>query len=103
MPHCVIYASEVLPNNVLSAVHQAMVESQLFSEDRIKVRVMSVPQMMTGGVYTPHCHIEVKLINGRTPQQKINLSQLIYKALKRIVQSQISIEVIDISDAYLAD
>lgn len=103
MPHCVIYTSEVLPNNVLSAVHQAMIESQLFSEDRIKVRVVSVSQMMTGGVDTPHCHIEVKLMNGRTSQQKTNLSQLIYKALKPIVQSPISIEVIDISNAYLAD
>lgn len=104
MPHCILYSPNKCSAEMLSSVHQAMNDSGLFSEDRIKVRVIPTDSMMlTGGKSQAHLTVEIKLLQGRNAAQKADLAQRVMQACKLHTQLPLSVEVIDLSSEYWAD
>lgn len=101
MPHCVIeHAKDVLPEPVLKAVFEGALASNLFAEGGkdIKVRAVPVEHFVSGGEEKRFVHVALKILSGRTLEQKQTLSNEVLNQLKALPLSDISltVEVIDI-------
>jgi len=90
MPHFIIDCSkEVLSNltekDVNTKVHQAASSSGLFDESDIKVRMRPFENYMVGGSdQTPFIHVFAYIMEGRTTEQKANLSKSVVSELKSL-------------------
>ena len=88
MPHFVIDCSESIlalniPEDTLQTVHKAACDSGLFDEDDIKVRLNPFTEnYLVGGKKADFIHVFVNIMEGRTTEQKANLSSEIVKRLK---------------------
>ena len=103
MPHCIIeYAKELEQSldldELLLGVHQTVVESQLFEKQSIKIRAIAYEHYLTGGDKKPFIHVTLKILFGRSHQQKKDLTQLVLDKLSSVLPPPISlsVEVIDI-------
>ncbi|MBJ7551348.1 5-carboxymethyl-2-hydroxymuconate Delta-isomerase [Marinomonas ostreistagni] len=109
MPHCIIEYSqnleqEVPPLDWMESVQQACIESQLFLPADIKLRAFACKHFITGGVQDAFVHVSVRMLSGRTKQQKSELSQSVLDALSRfsVKQVSLSVEIIEMdNDSYL--
>lgn len=86
MPHFVIDCSEnVLTLNsieeILREVHNAAHLTGLFKKDDIKVRIRSFKDFTVGDTRTDFIHVFGNIMEGRTTEQKANLSKEIVKKL----------------------
>ncbi|MGB2064082.1 5-carboxymethyl-2-hydroxymuconate Delta-isomerase [Marinomonas gallaica] len=98
MPHCIIEYSqnleqEVPPLDWMEAVQQACLESNLFEPNDIKLRAFACKHFITGGVQDAFVHVTIRLLPGRTSQQKSQLSQSVLDALCRFAVKQVSLSV----------
>lgn len=90
MPHFIIDCSkEVLSNisqkEVNTKIHQTAVASGLFDESDIKVRMRPFENYMVGGSdETLFIHVFAYVMEGRTTEQKANLSKSIVAELKSL-------------------
>lgn len=90
MPHFVIDCSKSIldlnsPENTLLTVHNAAVETKLFDEADIKVRLNPfADNYMVGGKKTDFIHVFANIIEGRTTEQKSELSKNIVTELKKL-------------------
>ncbi|TKB50610.1 5-carboxymethyl-2-hydroxymuconate Delta-isomerase [Ferrimonas sediminicola] len=89
MPHFVIdCAQEVLEGRdqqaVLRALHQAALASGLFNEAAIKVRINSYATYLAGGSQDPFIHLFAHILDGRTADQRAELSKLMVAELTRL-------------------
>ena len=88
MPHFVIDCSENIINikdstDVLQAVHKAANSTNLFNEADIKVRLNPFSKdYLVGGKVEDFIHVFANIMEGRTTQQKSNLSKQVVKTLK---------------------
>jgi 5-carboxymethyl-2-hydroxymuconate isomerase len=88
MPHFVIDCSKQIldlqePNTVLLAVHNAAVNTNLFDEADIKVRINPFEKdYLVGGKQDNFIHVFANIMQGRTSEQKANLSKQIVTILK---------------------
>lgn len=88
MPHFVIDCSQDIitlqdPETILQVVHQTAVNSGLFSENDIKVRLNPFKEYyLVGGKEERFIHVFANIMQGRTSEQKAQLSQTIVKELK---------------------
>jgi len=88
MPHFVIDCSKQIldlqePNTVLLAVHNAAVNTNLFDEADIKVRINPFEKdYLVGGKQDNFIHVFANIMQGRTTEQKANLSKQIVTILK---------------------
>lgn len=88
MPHFVIDCSKDIldlqnPNSVLSQVHNDANNSGLFDEADIKVRLNPFTDYyLVGGKETSFIHVFANIMEGRTTEQKANLSKQIVAGLK---------------------
>ena len=93
MPHFVIDCSENIlslnaPNDTLLKVHKAAVDSGLFDEGDIKVRLNAFKDnYIVGGKKKDFIHVFGNIMEGRTTEQKANLSKEIISILKTIFPS----------------
>ncbi|OUR98116.1 5-carboxymethyl-2-hydroxymuconate isomerase [Flavobacteriales bacterium 33_180_T64] len=93
MPHFVIDCSETVlklntPENTLLLVHSAAVNSDLFDENDIKVRLNPFKEHYSvGGKKEDFIHVFGNIMEGRTTQQKSKLSHNIVSALKKTFPS----------------
>lgn len=103
MPHVIIEYSDVLEAQVsrkdlLSTAHQAVEDSGLFNAVDIRSRTQSFDNFRLRA--DKHCflHITVKLLSGRTDEQKTHLTTGIVTALQQLSLTDvlISCECIDI-------
>ncbi len=104
MPHCIIEYSNDLEQTdkillVLEMVNESMVSSGLFNVDSIKVRAIPVSKYLIGGKTVPFIHATVRLLAGRTDEQKHILSQAILDTISKQFHSidNITVDVIDIN------
>lgn len=101
MPHCVVEHSINLDSNLLiESVFQGALNSGLFEPDGsdIKVRALGYSSYMTGLRKTDFIHVALKILSGRTSEQKLSLSNAVIKELVALAFNDVSItvEVVDI-------
>ncbi len=88
MPHFVIDCSQTIfeiqsPINMLWAVHEEANNSDLFDEADIKVRLNPYSKdYLVGGKQENFIHVFADIMEGRSEEQKANLSRNIVKRLK---------------------
>jgi len=100
MPHCIIeHSPNISPEGLMHAVFDGSLHSQLFLPDGadIKVRAIAYQNFKLGDGKASFVHVIVKILAGRTDEQKQRLSQEIIKKLSDLGHQDISItvEVVD--------
>ena len=98
MPHCIIEYSQELeeqvePSALLSSVYHGALESELFSENDIKVRALAFNHFTTGNLRQNFVHVTVKILSGRNLEQRKKLTQLILAKLNELFSNAISLTV----------
>ncbi|WP_448551492.1 5-carboxymethyl-2-hydroxymuconate Delta-isomerase [Thalassotalea montiporae] len=106
MPHCIIeHASTLDSNKLVSAVFQGALASELFEPDGsdIKVRAIGFNSYQVGNNQSKKSpsdfiHITLKILSGRSEEQKQLLSKSVLDAFNTLVLNscEITIEVVDI-------
>nr|WP_243749347.1 5-carboxymethyl-2-hydroxymuconate Delta-isomerase [Pseudoteredinibacter isoporae] len=106
VPHCIAeHSSSIDGNKLLNAVFQGTLNSELFEADGsdIKARCIAYDQYMTGPEKTDFVHVQLRLLSGRTLEQKEAFSESVFKEVKglNLGRCSITVEVIDIdTDSY---
>ncbi|ETI58140.1 5-carboxymethyl-2-hydroxymuconate Delta-isomerase [Marinomonas profundimaris] len=98
MPHCILEYSqnleqEVPPADLLEAIKSACVASAIFSLDDIKLRSFPYKSFLTGGQEDAFMHVTIRMLSGRTQEQKKQLSHLILEALTQFSLTDVSLSV----------
>lgn len=98
MPHCIIEYSqnleqEVPPVDLIEAVKEACVESNLFSLDDIKLRSDAYKSFITGGQEDAFVHVTLRMLSGRSTEQRKQLSNLVLEKLTRFLLKDVSLSV----------
>jgi len=96
MPHCVIEYSEGLevftePVHLINAVFQGALSSGLFTEPDIKTRAVSYKHYQTGAEQKEFVHVTLKILSGRTIEQRHNLSEMVLKELQALELHAVSL------------
>lgn len=107
MPHCVIEHSADIDGSLLvSQVHRGALASGLFDPEGsdIKVRALSYSNYQTGSVDIAFVHVTLKILSGRSTEQKSALTQQVLEQLKSgvVANCSLSVEVADIDRASYA-
>ncbi|NMH89239.1 5-carboxymethyl-2-hydroxymuconate Delta-isomerase [Flavivirga algicola] len=88
MPHFVIDCSENIltlqqPDKIIQEVHKCAVDTGLFDETDIKVRLNPFKEhYLIGGKKDDFIHVFANIMEGRTTKHKANLSKQIVTQLK---------------------
>lgn len=106
MPHCIIEVAQEIQNKInenelINAVLEGTVESVLFDKEDIKIRLLPFNQHVCGDNKIDFIHVTVKILSGRTTEQKKALSELVLSALTKLKITQVSltVEVMEIERA----
>ncbi|WDE14171.1 5-carboxymethyl-2-hydroxymuconate Delta-isomerase [Thalassomonas haliotis] len=80
MPHFIVdCAAELLTlqpeEEIMRRLHLSALESGLFKESEIKVRINPYSRYSTGGTHEPFLHVFASIMQGRSCQQKAALSK----------------------------
>lgn len=102
MPHFIIHCSENVlklqeQKKIIELVHDTADATGLFDPGNIKVRILPFSQYTVGGTDDDFIHVFGHIMQGRTAEQKANLSQKIISALKPLFTS-VPVLSINISD-----
>ncbi len=108
MPHCIIeYSNEIEksiePMQLINAVYQGALKSDLFEDDDIKTRSIAFDNYQSGSIKKAFVHVTVKILSGRKLEQKKTLSNSILAQLKTIdfPPTLLTVEVVEIEkDSY---
>ena len=102
MPHILIeYTVDSINNQQLSdvmrVVYQAVADSQLFNEANIKLRAIAVEHYRLGSAGKGFVHVQSRIHQGRSDQQKQQLSESILQALRSLslALQEITCEVVE--------
>ena len=100
MPHCIIeYSSSIEPLDLNQKVFQGALESNLFEPDGsdIKVRSIAYEHYQTGSTQEKFIHVTLRILSGRSEQDKLLLSKSVMSKLKSIqlVSTSLTVEVVD--------
>ena len=87
MPHFIIdcpveFANEIDPEEIMSAVHDTADSTGLFAKGDIKVRIQPYEYSSVGNEYKMFIHVFGYIMQGRTTEQKADLSKRIVTKLK---------------------
>ena len=101
MPHCIVEHSESLNSElILPLVFLGAMESELFEIDGsdIKVRAIVYHSYLTGLEKSDFIHVTLKILSGRTVEQKQVLSKSVLVQLQRLElkNCSLTVEVMDI-------
>ena len=107
MPHCVIeHAASLDAGALVPAVFAAAKSAGLFEPDGadIKVRAIAYDHYLTGPAKSDFVHVSIRLLSGRTVEQKQLLSQAVLAQLQTLAlpRCSLTVEVIDIERASYA-
>jgi len=107
VPHCVIEHSANIKGELLvPLVYKGALESNLFEAEGsdIKVRALPFSNYQTGNVELSFVHVTLKILSGRSLEQKSLLTHLVLAQLKtlQMTDCSISVEVADIDRASYA-
>ena len=86
MPHFIIDCSEGIlklhsEEEIITQVHLSAVSSQLFNKKDIKVRIITYEKYTTGEKKEDFIHVFSNIMQGRSIEQKANLSKTIVQDL----------------------
>ncbi|WP_417763115.1 5-carboxymethyl-2-hydroxymuconate Delta-isomerase [Shewanella sp.] len=107
MPHVIIEYSQAVAQQVAEAelvkcAHQATEASGLFNPMAIKTRARAYEFFRLGAPEADDfVHITIRLLPGRTEEQKRALSQGVYDAIAAMVEASLSVEVLDLPLSYV--
>ena len=106
MPHFVIHCSENIflqktPAEIMSAVYETAEATRLFREGDIKVRIQPFQFYQLGNDKKDFLHVFGYIMEGRTTEQKANLSKKIIETLNEILPD-ISVLSMNVSEFELA-
>ncbi|WP_433900630.1 5-carboxymethyl-2-hydroxymuconate Delta-isomerase [Sphingobacterium puteale] len=92
MPHFIIDCSQeilrcIAPDQLLDAVYETADAAGIFAVNDIKVRIQSYQHYRLGNNKTSFLHVFGYIMEGRTTEQKANLSKTITARLKKLVPS----------------
>ena len=87
MPHFVINCSENIiklksPKEIIQKVYDTAESTDLFDKRDIKVRINPFEYYITGNTNDDFIHVFANIMEGRTTEQKANLSKQIVTQLK---------------------
>jgi len=102
MPHFVIDCSEQIvklnsPQEIIQKVYDTAVSTELFIPEEIKVRINSFQYYTTGNTSDNFIHVFGNIMEGRTTEQKAELSKRIVSELK-VMFPEVPIISINIRD-----
>ncbi len=106
MPHCIVeHSTQYNAARLIDCVHRGAVTSELFSIEGSDIKVRSIPysHYKTGSVDIGFVHVTLRILPGRTAEQKSKLSGFVLDELKRVIthECSLSVEVVDIDgDSY---
>lgn len=95
MPHCVIeYSSDLVisPKELISSVRDGMLETNLFDEQSIKLRAQKYDHFDVPK-YDHFIYVLVKILSGRSIDQKKELSQTIKKHIDDLSLPSVSLSI----------
>jgi len=92
MPHFIIDCSENIlkshsEDEIIKQVHISAVSTELFHKSDIKVRINIFKKYSTGDEKEDFIHVFANIMEGRTIEQKSNLSKTIVKDLSMMLPS----------------
>jgi len=98
MPHCIIeYSSDVEDHvsisDLIKATYRGALSSGLFSEYDIKTRAFACQYHQTGSTQDSFVHVTIRLLSGRSDEQKAALSENILAQIEPIVATVASVGV----------
>lgn len=106
MPHCVIeHSTSIGADELVKAVFSGALKTGLFEPDGsdIKVRALGYESYMTGPSKADFVHVAVRILSGRTPRQKSELSGSVFNEIVSLGYRDLSItvEIVDMDrDSY---
>lgn len=108
MPHMIIefshgLASDERIGNMMDAVHQAALSTDLFEESHIKIRMVPILYFLTANSRDSFLHAQLRIKSGRKPEQKKMLSEAVLASIKdqHWPVKRITVEVVDMDrDSY---
>lgn len=98
MPHFTIeyaapIAKDVNVQNLVEDVFKTADRSGLFSRSAIKARALCVENYWIGGGSQSFVHVHVRLLPGRTTDQKKALSQSVFETIAGVVSKDVAISI----------
>lgn len=107
MPHCIVeHSASLAAENLISQVFAGAFDSGLFESDGadIKVRTIAFEHYCTGPRKSDFVHVVLKILSGRTLEQKQHLSAKVLAQLRQLalVDCSLTVEVVDIDRASYA-
>mgnify|MGYP003627695891 CR=1 FL=1 len=103
MPHCIIEYSQKLENEVtpvklMGAVFKGTLNSNLFEADDIKTRIIPFQHHLTGGSKQNFIHVILKILSGRSIDQRLALSKSVLSELNKVTSTaaSLTVEVVEI-------
>ena len=108
MPHCIIEYTKELEtriniNELMNAAFESVASSGLFNNTAIKARAIAIDQYKSGLERNDYIHITVRILSGRTAEQKKYLSETVMNGVKPFIGNTKSttIEIVDMDkDSY---
>lgn len=102
MPHLVIeYSREghehFDADELMRALHAAAAATGVMQAADIKVRAMPYQDYLVAGQRDGFCHVTLSMLEGRTPEQKLAVSEALRTAMARLLPRTKSLSV-DIRD-----
>ena len=102
MPHIVIeHSSEghaaFDAATLMQALHDAAAGTGVVQAADLKIRTMAFENYLVGGKSDGFCHVSLYLLEGRTPEQKVMLSEALRAAMVKLLPQTTSLSV-DIRD-----
>ena len=102
MPHCIIeytrdLESKVDIKNLIDVAFEAIEGTGLFDKTAIKGRAIAFDIYKSGQDRDDYIHVKMRILSGRTPDQKKQLSALVLNALKPHIgdTKSLTVEIID--------
>lgn len=96
MPHCIIeHSANFNGSELIPLVHRGAIHSNLFDATSSDIKVRSIPytEYKTGNEELNFVHVTVKILSGRSLEQRSHLSYLMLEELKKEVTKNCSLSV----------
>lgn len=109
MPHAILHHSDlgtlgITPESLADAVFNGLEASELFDANDIKVRIVPVTHFRNGRNDYSFIHADVRIMPGRTREQKAAMADMVLAAVKALDTdvASVTVEVFDIDRATYA-
>lgn len=98
MPHCIVEYSHGLtdvvdPQTINKAVFEGALKSALFEQNHIKTRSSVYQHYQTGSEKSEFVHVVMRILSGRTAEQRAHLSGLVLESLAALQLTSVSLTV----------